>query len=253
MIDENSDSNKWNMFFLVVEDDDREFERLNAAMRDHDFGEFGIAGIHRARNVDEAMKISEKHIDISLIDVCLSGNPALKEGHGILRRLRNGGFNGPAILMSAHRKESRHKINGLKDGAARYHVRTDDIELLMTEIKADLTMYSQSTRVEFQLTDDGLMFSPWDRRIYFRTGHVKRNPSIIGSKVLTSIVKRWGKGVDRDTVKREVWGDGVHVENETLAVHVSRVRDLLKDLSSKPKIVFKNGKYYLERRQYPEG
>ena len=150
----------------------------------------------------------------------------LPDGSGLelLRSLRRGGFQTPAILLTANDLEL-DEVAGLEAGADDYITKPFSLAVLRARVNAQLrrSAPSQSDRVEL----DGFVFD-FSRMTFSRNGSAV-DLSRTEQRLLRLLVENRGRTLPRSLLLDRVWDRGEFVDENALSVAVRRLRAKLGD------------------------
>ncbi|WP_031550265.1 response regulator transcription factor [Parvularcula oceani] len=198
---------------LLVEDDALLAGTLSDQFAEHpefelEVTETGSAAIEKLR--------AEGHIDLVLLDV---GLPDM-DGREACRKLRDGGFKSPIIMLTGADEES-DVITGLDAGANDYVTKPFKFGVLLARLRAHLRSHEQSEDAVFRI-------GPYEFRPAVKmlvTSDDKRiKLTEKEASILKYLYRSGGKPVSRDTLLDEVWGYNSGVTTHTLETHVYRLR-----------------------------
>ncbi len=144
----------------------------------------------------------------------------LPDGSGLAlcRRMRERGVAIPILCLTACDEES-DIVAGLDAGADDYVTKPFRTQVLLARVRALLR------RSETKTFEDGDLFVDFDGMLVRRSGKpVYLTPTEF--QILRCLLQNSGVIVTRDTLLRRIWDDGGNfIDNNTLSVHVSRLRE----------------------------
>ena len=144
----------------------------------------------------------------------------LPDGNGfdLCRALRAAGETMPVLVLTACDEES-DIVAGLDAGADDYVTKPFRTQVLLARVRALLR------RSETKTFEDGDLFVDFDGMLVRRSGKpVYLTPTEF--QILRCLLQNSGVIVTRDTLLRRIWDDGGNfIDNNTLSVHVSRLRE----------------------------
>lgn len=144
----------------------------------------------------------------------------LPDGNGLdlCRSLRAAGETMPVLVLTACDEES-DIVAGLDAGADDYVTKPFRTQVLLARVRALLR------RSETKTFEDGDLFVDFDGMLVRRSGKpVYLTPTEF--QILRCLLQNSGVIVTRDTLLRRIWDDGGNfIDNNTLSVHVSRLRE----------------------------
>jgi DNA-binding response OmpR family regulator len=204
---------------LIIEDD----SKLNLLMKE--FLQRYHYEVLQIRNFKEAEKeIAQAKPDLILLDINL---PYL-DGFYLCRMIRKKS-SVPIIIVSA-RNSDMEQIMGLELGADDYLVKPFHMELLMTKIKAALRRaYGEYANPNPNLAGaDGLVLNPNNFRMSYGGRELELSKNEF--KLMKKLLENNHKIVTREDLLMELWDDQTFVEDNTLTVNITRLKDKLEEL-----------------------
>lgn len=215
---------------LLIIDDEIELLR----MEEQFLRKEGFTKIHTAKNCREAEEVFERvRPDCIILDVMLpDGN-----GFDLMKRFRKSA-DVPILFLSA-RDEDEDRLLGLGLGADDYIVKPFLPRELILRLCAILkrtysnSLLDQPTKSKIELGSCS---------IDFNTGEVlglKKNTTLTAKEyaILTKLYENRGKIVTGDSLCYAVWGDGLYGYENTLMVHIRRLREKIEENPSQPRYI----------------
>ncbi|MBR1691964.1 MAG: response regulator transcription factor [Lachnospiraceae bacterium] len=163
---------------------------------------------------------------LMLLDVNLPG----MDGFAVCRRVRKQGS--LPILMLSARIEKEDQLSGFLLGADDYIEKPVDLDILIAKIKAVLQrIYGEA--------DEASIIEAGDLTVDTAAHKVYKNGNLLNLNVkeyelLVLLVKNRGKVLHKDYLFNEIWGADSFSENQTLTVHIKRLRDKIEDYPKEP-------------------
>lgn len=198
------------MRVLVAEDDVRLAALLEQALIESghvvDVHHDGVAALAAAR---------QGGVDVLLLDWMLPG----LEGPQILQALRADGYTTPALLLTA-RGDLADRVGGLDSGADDYLAKPFELEELLARLRA-LHRRDRSSAVTALRAGD-LLLDPASRLV--SRGH---EPVVLAARefdILAVLMSQAGRVVSRYDLLDAVWDGDTDVRNNTIDVHVAKLR-----------------------------
>lgn len=203
------------MKILVVDDDPNILELVNIHLSQAGYD------VMKAGNGMEALKLLDKDLpDLAIVDVMMPG----MDGFELTRRLRDEAAI-PVLLLTA-KGELEDKEKGFLAGSDDYVVKPFEPKELLFRINAILRRYDKAVDV------------------HIRVGPLKINRQSyevsIGKKILLLPLKEFellsvlaskpNHVFERDYLIERVWGFDYEGDEQTLNVHIKRLRDKLEGL-----------------------
>lgn len=179
--------------------------------------------------------IFSKQIDLALLDVMIDGT----NGFSILRKIREQNLNFPVIMLTA-KVEDNDKILGLSLGADDYITKPFNPLEMVSRVKAQLrrfTLYNGNGRQENSKIYDGggliVNHETHECTLYERA--VNLSPTEFN--ILWLLCQNAGKVVSTEDIFEKVWGEKYLDSNNTVMVHIRRIREKLNEPPRNPKFI----------------
>lgn len=206
---------------LIVEDDSDINEMLTKLLTTNHYQ------VKRAYSGTEALLIHNKEINLVLLDLMLPG----KNGEEIIGELRKI-HNVPIIVMSAIH-EINKKLDLFELGADDYVTKPFNNDELLARIKVHL-------RNNHSISNSKLTFK--DIELNLEDYTVKCNKEdIIFTKcefeLLKVLMKNQNQVLTKSTLFDKVWGGEISADENTLNVHISKIRNKLKEKNPKEEYI----------------
>lgn len=212
-----------NKKILIVDDEKELLKIIESAL----FGE-GFFNIYKASDCRQAVNIAkEQPIALFILDINLpDGN-----GFSLFNELRT--FSQAPVIFLTARGEADDKIYGLGLGADDYIVKPFLTKELILRITALLRRTYKTAETETKI-------SLSDRIIDLETACViyKRKSTPLTAKEFILLKKLWenkNKIVTNDSLAMAAWGDEYYGYENTLMVHIRRLRKKIEEDPSSPK------------------
>jgi DNA-binding response OmpR family regulator len=170
--------------------------------------------------------------DLLLLDLVLPG----KDGLQILEELRKAKPTLPVVILTA-RGDETDRVTGLKLGADDYVVKPFSVKELLARVEAVLRRSPERPIDIAAVTVPGGEADLALSEVRFEDGE-KRTLSEKEVELLRYMACNAGRIVSRDELLSRVWGiEAGRIETRTIDMHVARLREKLRDDSSKPQII----------------
>ena len=217
---------------VLVVDDDREIVESIAIFLQAD----GYL-VRKAYNGLEALDIvMTENVHLIILDIMM---PEL-DGIKTLLKVRES-KNLPIILLSA-KSEDADKILGLTAGADDYITKPFNPSELVARVKSQLRRYTQlnpSSNVHETLKNEisirGLTINKDNHKVTVYDEEVKLTP--IEFDILYLLASNPGKVFSTDEIFEKVWNEKVYEANNTVMVHIRRLRGKMKEDERQDKII----------------
>lgn len=181
---------------------------------------------------DAVSYIDKESFDLAVLDVML---PDI-DGFSICSHIRKS-HTYPVIMLTA-RDEDTDKISGLTLGADDYMTKPFNPLELLARIKAQLRRYKQyneNGENENIIEISGLKIDNDTHKCYLFDEEIILTPTEFG--ILHLLCENAGKVVSMEEIFEKVWGEKFLDSNNTVTVHIRRIREKLKEPSRNPRFV----------------
>jgi DNA-binding response OmpR family regulator len=184
---------------------------------------------------------NSRPVDLVLLDLVLPG----RDGLDVLRNVRRGKPTLPVIILSA-RGEENDRVAGLRLGADDYVVKPFSVRELLARVEAVLRRSPERPVDVARVRLDGLVADLARCEVrYDDGGRVELSEK--ETELLRYLASNAGRAVSRDELLARVWGvDPVGLATRTIDMHVTRLREKLRDDPAAPRVVLTvRGKGYM--------
>ncbi len=193
--------------------------------------------VFKANNAQAGLDIlAREEIHLVLLDIMMPGMDGLE----MCRKIRETN-NIPIIMLSA-RSADIDKIVGLSTGADDYVVKPFNPLELTARVKSQLRRYTQlnpnSTSHEIsqnEIAIRGLVINKDNHKVMVYGEEIKLTP--IEFDILYLLASNPGKVFNTDEIFERVWNEKVYEANNTVMVHIRRLRSKLKEDGRENKII----------------
>ncbi len=170
-------------------------------------------------------EIKKYNPDLILFDFMLFGNASVT----IIKEIRN--ISCVPIIIITHNDEKINKIMTLELGADDYIIKPIDLDELSARIKAINRRYTRNTNdlKEDVIEINNIEFNSHEYKIKYNNKKICMPPKEY--ELFYYLVTRIDKVVTREKLLKEVWNEDVKSSSRTLDVHITRLREKLKDLN----------------------
>ncbi len=215
------------MEILVLDDEKEITELVEVYLKNEGYQ------VRRCYTGKEALQaISHHPPDLALLDVMLPD----MDGFSICRELRKT-YTFPIIMLTA-RVEDMDKINGLSIGADDYITKPFNPLELTARVKAQLrryTRYNESSAGDMILDVGGLSINKETHQCTLNGKHLNLTPTEFS--ILWLLCENRGKVISAEALFEKVWGDKFLDCNNTVMVHIRRLREKLQEPPRNPRII----------------
>jgi len=192
--------------------------------------------VRKADNGADALRIvAEEHPDLVILDIMMPGMDGLEVCRAI-RRDRN-----VPILMLSAKSEDVDKILGLKVGADDYLTKPFNPLELVARVKAQLRRYlslnpaSAAAREAGVITMGGLRIDPLGRSVTKDGREIALTPTEYD--ILQLLASHPGRVFSSEEIFERVWKERYFQSNNTVMVHIRRLREKVEDDPSHPTLI----------------
>ena len=192
--------------------------------------------VFKAYNAEEGLQIlSQEEIHLVLLDVMLPGMNGLE----MCRKIRESS-NIPVIMLSA-KSEDLDKIVGLTGGADDYVTKPFNPLELTARVKSQLRRYTQlnpnagPNYVNNEIHIRNMLINKDNHKVLIDDEDIKLTP--IEFDILFLLASHPGKVFSTDEIFEKVWNEKVYEANNTVMVHIRRLRGKMKEDQREDKII----------------
>lgn len=191
--------------------------------------------VYKAYNAEEGLQLCEQYeMDLILLDIMMPGMDGLE----MCRRIREIN-NVPIIILSAKSSEL-DKIKGLTIGADDYVTKPFNPLELSARVKSQLRRFRELNPQSSKLPEDtlqirGLEINKNNHRVLLDGEEIHLTP--IEFDILYLLASHPGKVFATDEIFELVWKEKVYEANNTVMVHIRRLRSKMKEDTRQDKII----------------
>ena len=189
--------------------------------------------IYKFYNSKEAIEcINTVKLDLAILDVMIGKI----DGFEICKKIREKGLNFPIIMLTA-KIEDKDKITGLTLGADDYITKPFNPLELVARVKSQIRRYTKYNEKinEDNIEINGLVINKKQHICNLYEEKIELTP--IEFDILLYLVERIGNVVSSEELFEKVWKEKYLDNNNTVMVHIRRIREKLKEDSRKPKFI----------------
>ena len=226
---EQLNNNEYNI--LVVEDDKEIRDGIEIFLKSQGYH------VYKAADGVEGLQIIEKEpIHLAIVDIMM---PRM-DGVTMTIKLREH-HEFPVIMLSA-KSEETDKVIGLNIGADDYVTKPFTPLELMARVNSQLRRYTQLNpnsnvheTVKNEISIRGLTINKDNHKVTVYDEEVKLTP--IEFDILYLLASNPGKVFSTDEIFEKVWNEKVYEANNTVMVHIRRLRGKMKEDERQDKII----------------
>ncbi|WP_042277777.1 response regulator transcription factor [[Clostridium] dakarense] len=214
---------------LVVDDEVEILNLIKMALNKE-----GFTNIYIADNGTKGLEIFEReNPDLAILDIML---PDI-EGYDICKKIRQTS-DIPVLFLSA-KGEELDKLVGLSLGADDYITKPFSLKELALRVKIQLRRSKKQFNIE-ENSNEAIKVGPFE--VNDQTLEVKKNGELLELKpkelkMFIYMVKHKNQIISKEKFCDEVWGDDFIGYDNTIMVHIRRLREKIEDNPSKPKYI----------------
>jgi DNA-binding response OmpR family regulator len=193
--------------------------------------------VFKANNAQDGLGILEKEdIQMAILDIMMPGMTGLE----MCKKIRETN-NIPIIMLSA-KSTDLDKILGLGTGADDYVAKPFNPLELSARVKSQLRRYTQlnpnssvNENAKNEISIRGLTINKDNHKVTVFDEEVKLTP--IEFDILYLLASNPGKVFSTDEIFERVWNEKVYEANNTVMVHIRRLRGKMKEDERQDKII----------------
>lgn len=193
--------------------------------------------VFKANNAAEGLNILDKNeIHLVLLDIMMPG----MDGMEMCKKIRETN-NIPIIMLSA-KSTDLDKIMGLGTGADDYVTKPFNPLELTARVKSQLRRYTQlnpnssaNDNACNEITIRGLIINKDNHKVMVYNEEIKLTP--IEFDILYLLASNPGRVFSTDEIFEKVWNEKVYEANNTVMVHIRRLRGKMKEDTRQNKII----------------
>ncbi|CEN22000.1 MAG: response regulator transcription factor [Paeniclostridium sordellii] len=195
----------------------------------------GFKNVYKAETGNEAINIFKNNdIDIVVLDIMLPD----KEGYEVFKEIRQ--ISQVPVLFLSAKTEEMDRVLGLALGADDYITKPFSPKEVALRIKLNLKKNLMLETKKDEDTKEKLVFGPFE--IDEDSVEVKKNGKAIELKakefkMFLYMAKHLEQIISKEKFCDEVWGDDFIGYDNTIMVHIRRLREKIEDNPSKPKYI----------------
>lgn len=193
--------------------------------------------VFKANNAQDGLDILEKEdIHLVLLDIMMPGMSGLE----MCKKIRE--TNNIPIIMISAKSTDLDKILGLGTGADDYVAKPFNPLEVSARVKSQLRRYTQLNpnsnvheNVRNEISIRGLTINKDNHKVTVYDEEVKLTP--IEFDILYLLASNPGKVFSTDEIFEKVWNEKVYEANNTVMVHIRRLRGKMKEDERQDKII----------------
>ncbi len=210
------------MNILVLDDEKEIADLVELYLKNDGFNVFTCYSSKDALNI-----IKKAKLDLAILDVMVDKT----NGFDILKEIRNQNLNFPVIMLTA-KINDQDKIKGLTLGADDYITKPFNPLELLARVKAIFRRYNKYNNQNSNIIEiNGLVI---DKNSHLCTLYNKKiDLTPIEFSIVYYLAKNQGKVISSEELFENVWKDKYLDNNNTVMVHIRRIREKFGDKETK--------------------
>ena len=215
------------MNVLILDDEKEIADLVEVYLKNENYN------VYKFYTSEEAIKcIDTVELDLAILDVMIKG----KDGFEICKMIRDNKFKFPVIMLTA-KIEDNAKIVGLTLGADDYITKPFNPLELVARVKSAIRRYTKYNEKnnEEDIDIDGLEIKKEKHKCLLYGKEIELTP--LEFDVLAYLEVNRGNVVSSEELFEKVWKEKYLNSNNTVMVHIRRIREKLKDNTKNPKFI----------------
>ena len=216
------------MNILVLDDEKEIADLVEVYLKNENYN------VYKFYNSEEAIKcIDEEKLDMAILDIMIGG----KNGFQICKYIRDKGLKFPIIMLTA-KIEDNDKIKGLTIGADDYITKPFNPLELVARVKSQFRRYTLYNDVENKkdvIEINGLTIEKQEHKCLLYDKEIELTP--LEFEILLYLANNRGKVISSEELFEKVWKEKYFDSNNTVMVHIRRIREKLGEDTKKAKFI----------------
>ncbi len=218
------------MNILVLDDEKEIADLVEVYLKNENYK------VYKTYNSDEAIKyIDNEKIDMAILDIMVGE----KSGFYICKYIRDKGLKFPVIMLTA-KIEDNDKIKGLTIGADDYITKPFNPLELVARVKSQFRrcmLYNETKNKENRniIEINGLVIDKEEHKCTLYGKDIELTP--LEFSILLYLANNIGKVISSEELFEKVWKEKYFDSNNTVMVHIRRIREKLGEDTKKPRII----------------
>ena len=216
------------MNVLVVDDEKEIADLVEVYLKNENYN------VYKCYTSEKAIKyVDTIKLDIAILDIMIQG----KNGFEICKYIREKGLKFPVIMLTA-KIEDNDKIKGLTLGADDYITKPFNPLELVARVKSALrryTIYNNEKEEKNIIEIDGLIIDKEKHKCLLYDKEIDLTP--MEFDILLYLATNRGKVISSEELFENVWKEKYFDSNNTVMVHIRRIREKLNENTKNPKFI----------------
>lgn len=221
-------SRRITMNILVLDDEKEIADLVELYLNNEDYQIYKFYDPH-----DALQCIKTQQLDLAILDIMVGDI----DGFKICQLIREYGYHYPVIMLTAKISEN-DKITGLTLGADDYITKPFHPLELVARVKSALrryTKYNQPAQQYNVIYIDGLEINPFTHQCRLYDKEITLTPKEFD--ILLYLANHQGQVVSSEKLFQQIWKEQYLNSNNTVMVHIRRIREKLHDNPKKPQFI----------------
>ena len=173
---------------------------------------------------EKALSLYEKYgARLIVLDIMLPGT----DGFSVCSKIREKS-NTPILMVSA-KTDKDDKLNGLISGADDYIEKPYDIDIILAKIAG---IFKRRYSLD-EITEGNLRLNKTEKTVYRGDKKLETTPKEFD--LLLLLIENKGRTLRKEYIFNRIWGSDSFSEQQTLTVHIKRLRQKIEDDPKDPK------------------
>ena len=216
---------------IIVEDDVQIREELKILLEN---SEYIVEVIKEFNDVEE--KILRSNSNLVLLDINLPG----KDGYQICSKIR--ATSKIPIIFVTSRNNSMDELNGIMIGGDDYIEKPYNVPILLARIKNILNRTYAENKEEINIKYKEIVLNILDSTVSYKNNKIELSKTEF--KILYFLIKNSNKIVSRIDIVEYMWDNQLYIDDNTLSVNITRIREKLSQINVDNLIETKRGQGY---------
>ena len=216
------------MNVLVVDDEKEIADLVEVYLKNENYN------VYKSYTSEKAIKyVDSIKLDIAILDIMIQG----KNGFEICKYIREKGLKFPVIMLTA-KIEDNDKIKGLTLGADDYITKPFNPLELVARVKSALrryTIYNNEKEEKNIIEINGLIIDKEKHKCLLYDKEIDLTP--MEFDILLYLATNRGKVISSEELFENVWKEKYFDSNNTVMVHIRRIREKLNENTKNPKFI----------------
>ena len=214
------------MNILILDDEKEIADLVEVYLKNENYNVYKFYTSQEAINC-----INTTRIDLAILDVMVAGI----DGFEICKMIREKGLTFPIIMLTA-KIEDKDKITGLTLGADDYVTKPFNPLELVARVKSALRRYTKYNNTnEENIYINGLTIDKQKHKCSLYDKPIDLTPTEF--EILLYLANNKGKVVTSEELFEKVWKEKYLDSNNTVMVHIRRIREKLHEDTKHPKFI----------------